>query len=51
MYDNILVNNSIINHTIRKYYESINVIKVNVVDTDYSAVSLDNPPRGGTIQV
>lgn len=51
LYDNILVNDSIINHTIRKYYESINVIKVNAVDTDDSAVSLDNPPRRGTTQI
>lgn len=38
-------------HAIRKYYESINVIKVNAVDTDDSVVSLDNPPRRGTTQV
>lgn len=51
LYNNVLVNDNIINHAIRKYYESINVIKVNAVDTDNSSVSLDNPPRRGTTQI
>lgn len=51
LYDNVLVNDSIINHTIRKYYDSIDTIKVNIVDTDDSVVSLDNTPRRGSTQV